>query len=297
MSAIEVGSRPGEVLSSSGRSPLLEIEDLRISITSDGSSFEVVKGVALTVCENEIVCLVGESGCGKSMTALSVMGLLPRGIAKVTSGRIDLEGRNLLSLQKRELRRLRAESISMIFQDPITSLDPVFTIGSVLEEVIRSHRNISRAEAREIAVGALVEAELPDAADRLDSYPHQLSGGMRKRLQLASVLSTGPNILLMDEPFGPLDAQTRTLIEDDFLKLWSEAGMTVMFVTHDLAEAIAMCTRVVIITARPGKVKSEYDINLPSELSTTDRRMAPGYQDLFTSIWADLREEVGTQLG
>ncbi len=101
----------------------------------------------------------------------------------------------------------------------------------------------------------------------------------------------------MDEPFGPLDAQTRTLIEDDFLKLWSEAGMTVMFVTHDLAEAIAMCTRVVIITARPGKVKSEYDINLPSELSTTDRRMAPGYQDLFTSIWADLREEVGTQLG
>ena len=132
MSAIEVGSRPGEVPSSLGRSPLLEIEDLRISITSDGSSFEVVKGVALTVCENEIVCLVGESGCGKAMTALSVMGLLPRGIAKVTSGRIDLEGRNLLSLQKRELRRLRADSISMIFQDPITSLDPVFTIGSVL---------------------------------------------------------------------------------------------------------------------------------------------------------------------
>ena len=161
MSAIDVGSRPGEVPSSLGRSPLLEIEDLRISITSDGSSFEVVKGVALTVCENEIVCLVGESGCGKSMTALSVMGLLPRGIAKVTSGRIDFEGRNLLSLQKRELRRLRADSISMIFQDPMTSLNPYLTVERQLTEVLEVHKNLSRKQAKFKAIERLLFSYIP----------------------------------------------------------------------------------------------------------------------------------------
>jgi NitT/TauT family transport system ATP-binding protein len=110
------------------------------------------------------------------------------------------------------------------------------------------------------------------------------------------VLATEPRILLMDEPFGPLDAQTRTLIEDDFIKLWRDVGMTVVFVTHDLAEAIAMSTRVVIVTARPGRVKSQYKIDLPAELSTTDRKLEPGFQDLFSRIWADLRDEVGSSL-
>ena len=259
MSAIEVGSRPGEVLSSSGRSPLLEIEDLRISITSDGSSFEVVKGVALTVCENEIVCLVGESGCGKSMTALSVMGLLPRGIAKVTSGRIDLEGRNLLSLQKRELRRLRAESISMIFQDPITSLDPVFTIGSVLEEVIRSHRNISRAEAREIAVGALVEAELPDAADRLDSYPHQLSGGMRQRVMIALAVALDPKLLIADEPTTALDVTVQAQILENLRARQREREMGMLLITHDLAVVASVADRVAVMYA--GEIVEEAPVD------------------------------------
>jgi NitT/TauT family transport system ATP-binding protein len=119
---------------------------------------------------------------------------------------------------------------------------------------------------------------------------------MRKRLQLATVLAVEPRILLMDEPFGALDAQTRTLIEDDFVALWRDVGMTVVFVTHDLAEAIAMCTRVVIVTARPGRVKSQYKIDLPTGLSTTDRKLQPGFQDLYSHIWADLRDEVGLRL-
>jgi NitT/TauT family transport system ATP-binding protein len=127
-------------------------------------------------------------------------------------------------------------------------------------------------------------------------HPHQLSGGMRKRLQLATVLASEPRILLMDEPFGALDAQTRTLIEDDFLKLFSEREMTTIFVTHDLPEAIAMCSRVVIMTARPGRIKSDYTINLPPNLSTTERRLHPDFQFHYSRIWDDLRDEVGGSL-
>ena len=259
MNATAVESRSGEVPSGLDRSPLLEIEDLRISIASDGSSFEVVKGVALTVCENEIVCLVGESGCGKSMTALSVMGLLPRGIAKVTGGRIAFEGRSLLSLQKRELRRLRADSISMIFQDPITSLDPVFPIGSVLEEVIRSHRDVSRAEAREIAVRALMEAELPDAADRLDSYPHQLSGGMRQRVMIALAIALDPKLLIADEPTTALDVTVQAQILENLRARQREREMGMLLITHDLAVVASVADRVAVMYA--GEIVEEAPVD------------------------------------
>ena len=163
---------------------LIAIRDLQISIQSEGSFFEVVKGVSLSIRTNEIVCLVGESGCGKSITALSVMGLLPADVARVTGGEILYRGQNLLGLKSRDMRRLRSDDISMIFQDPITSLDPVFTIGSLLQEVIQSHRKVSRSEAEKLAVRALEEAQLPDASKRMKSYPHELSGGMRQRVMI-----------------------------------------------------------------------------------------------------------------
>ena len=249
MSAVEIKSGLGEAASSLKGMPLLEIKDLRISISSEGSSFEVVKGVSLTVCENEIVCLVGESGCGKSMTALSVMGLLPRGVARVTEGKIDYEGRDLLGLQSRELRRLRADFISMIFQDPITSLDPVFTIGSVLKEVVRSHRDVSRAEAKEIAVRALVEAELPDAADHLDSYPHQLSGGMRQRVMIALAIALDPRILIADEPTTALDVTVQAQILENLRARQREREMGMLLITHDLAVVASVADRVAVMYA------------------------------------------------
>ena len=257
--------------------PIIEIRDVaKVFESTTASRVTALEGCNLNIHDGELVGLVGPSGCGKS-TLLNLIS----GLDDISGGEILVEGEKVTEPRK----------IGYVFQQD--TLLPWRNVRGNAEFALEIN-GMEKAERLEIAAEWLNKLGL---GDFYDHYPHQLSGGMRKRLQLASVLSTGPNILLMDEPFGPLDAQTRTLIEDDFLKLWSEAGMTVMFVTHDLAEAIAMCTRVVIITARPGKVKSEYDINLPSELSTTDRRMAPGYQDLFTSIWADLREEVGTQLG
>jgi peptide/nickel transport system ATP-binding protein len=249
MSAAETNLGFGEAVSSVKGMPILKIEDLGISINSEGSSFVVVKGVSLTVCENEIVCLVGESGCGKSMTALSVMGLLPRGVARVTGGTISYEGRDLLSLQSRELRRLRAESISMIFQDPITSLDPVFTIGSVLKEVVRSHRDVSRSEAKEIAVKALLEAELPDAADHLDSYPHQLSGGMRQRVMIALAIALDPRILIADEPTTALDVTVQAQILENLRARQREREMGMLLITHDLAVVASVADRVAVMYA------------------------------------------------
>jgi|TARA_B100001971_G_scaffold209732_1_gene233848 peptide/nickel transport system ATP-binding protein len=239
--------------------PLLEVEDLRVSVNSEGTSFEVVKGVSLSVFENEILCLVGESGCGKSMTALSIMGLLPGGVAKVTEGRVGYEGKDLLGLKNRELRRLRAESISMIFQDPITSLDPVFTIGSVLEEVVRSHRDVSRSAAREIAVNALVEAELPDAANRLDSYPHQLSGGMRQRVMIALAIALDPRLLIADEPTTALDVTVQAQILENLRDRQREREMGMLLITHDLAVVASVADRVAVMYA--GEIVEEAPVD------------------------------------
>tara|TARA_B100000700_G_scaffold322962_1_gene425703 strand:- start:15070 stop:16101 length:1032 start_codon:yes stop_codon:yes gene_type:complete len=241
------------------RQELLQIKDLRISISSEGFNFEVVKGLSLSVNENEIVCLVGESGCGKSMTALSVMGLLPRGIAEVTDGAINLEGKNLLGLSGRELRSLRADSISMIFQDPITSLDPVFTIGSVLEEIVRAHRDVSRSEAKEIAVQALVEAELPDAAKRMDSYPHQLSGGMRQRVMIALAIALDPKVLIADEPTTALDVTVQAQILENLRDRQREREMGMLLITHDLAVVASVADRVAVMYA--GEIVEEAPVD------------------------------------
>ncbi len=229
--------------------PILEVRDLRVSIVSKGSRFEVVRGTSLRIHENEIVCLVGESGCGKSMTALSVMGLLPRGIAQITGGSIAFEEQNLLDLSERELRRLRSDSISMIFQDPITSLDPVFTVGSVLQEVIRSHRDVSRSEARDIATTALLEAQMPDATARLDSYPHELSGGMRQRVMIALAISLDPKVLIADEPTTALDVTVQAQILENLRDRQRERKMAMLLITHDLAVVASIADRVAVMYA------------------------------------------------
>ena len=229
--------------------PILEMRDLTISIASKGSQFEVVRRVSLHVNENEIVCLVGESGCGKSMTALSVMGLLPRGVAQVTGGLIEFEGRNLLDLPKRELRLLRSDSISMIFQDPIASLDPVFTIGSVLIEVIRSHRKVSRSEAREIAIAALLGAQMSDAVERFDNYPHQLSGGMRQRVMIALAIALDPKVLIADEPTTALDVTVQAQILENLRDRQRERKMAMLLITHDLAVVASVADRVAVMYA------------------------------------------------
>ena len=242
---------------------------------STASVVMALKGVDLSVRRGELIGLVGPSGCGKS-TLLNLIA----GLDSYSAGEVIVEGARVVGPRR----------IGYVFQQD--TLLPWRTVRGNAEFALEIAGTPAK-ERWDIASGWLQKLGLGSFHNH---YPHQLSGGMRKRLQLAAVLSTAPRVLLMDEPFGALDAQTRTLIEDDFLRLWRDVGMTVLFVTHDLPEAIAMCTRVVIITARPGRVKSDYEINLPVDLSTTDRKLQPGFQELFSHIWADLRDEVGSHL-
>ena len=247
-------------MSQTSTDELVKIEDLRISIYSEGISFDVVKGVSLSICANEIVGLVGESGCGKSMTALSVMGLLPDNVARVTGGKILYLGKNLVGLKPRDMRRLRAEEISMIFQDPITSLDPVFTIGSLLKEVIRAHRDVSASEAEDMAIHALEEAQLPDASKRLKSYPHELSGGMRQRVMIALATALNPAVLIADEPTTALDVTVQAQILDSLRARQQERKMGMLLITHDLAVVAAVADRVAVM----------YSGEIVEEASVTD---------------------------
>ncbi len=231
------------------RTPLLSVRDLRTSVTSRGESFDIVRGLSLDIYRNEILCLVGESGCGKSVTALSIMRLLPSPPVRVRGGEITYGGRDLLSLSRREMREVRSDSISMIFQDPLTSLDPVFTVGHVITEVIRAHRTISRMAARDMAVEVLREVGLPDPERRLDSYPHQLSGGMRQRVMIAMALVLDPDILIADEPTTALDVTVQAQILDRLLSEQQERDMSMLLITHDLAVVAAVADRVAVMYA------------------------------------------------
>jgi NitT/TauT family transport system ATP-binding protein len=256
--------------------PVIQVKDVVKNYeTATAATLLALDRANLQVQRGELIGIVGPSGCGKS-TLLNLIA----GLDGFNSGEIIVEGRPVTGVR----------TIGYVFQRE--TLLPWRTVRRNAEFVLEIRGK--RPEDRwRIAEPWLAKLGLGGFEHY---YPHQLSGGMRKRLQLASILAAEPSILLMDEPFGALDAQTRTVIEDDFLRLWRESGMTVLFVTHDLAEAIAMCTRVVIMTARPGRIKAEYDIALPRHLTTTERRLEPHFQSLFGRIWSDLRDEVGSSL-
>ncbi len=234
-----------------------------------------VDSVNLAIRRGELVGLVGPSGCGKS-TLLHLIA----GLDSIDSGTILIEGKTVRGPQ----------TLGYVFQQ-----DTLLPWRSVLHnaEFALEIQGVEPAVRRRKVAAWLYQLGLGPFSHH---YPHQLSGGMRKRLQLATILAADPHILLMDEPFGALDAQTRTLIEDDCIRLFNEANMTVIFVTHDLPEAIAMCSRVTIMSARPGKIKSDYCIDLPQGLATTERRLHPNFQEHYARIWNDLREEVGGTL-
>ena len=229
--------------------PLLSIRGLRTTVSSGGETFDIVRDLSLDLHPNEILCLVGESGCGKSITALSVMRLLPTPPVQVRSGEILYEGRDLLSLRAGEMRAVRADRISMIFQDPLTSLDPVFTVGGVITEVIGAHRSVDRGEAEKMAVTALAEVGLPDPAARMRSYPHELSGGMRQRVMIALALVLDPDILIADEPTTALDVTVQAQILDKLTSEQRRRGMSMLLITHDLAVVAAVADRVAVMYA------------------------------------------------
>ncbi|HJD30899.1 MAG TPA: ABC transporter ATP-binding protein [Candidatus Eisenbergiella stercorigallinarum] len=229
-------------------SHLLEVQGLTTSFTADYGETVSVDHISFHVDEGETVCIVGESGCGKSVTSLSIMGLLGRGGA-VTDGSVLFDGKNLLSLSEKELDEIRGNRLSMIFQDPLTSLNPVFTIGNQITESIRTHLHLDQKEARERAEKVLSQVGMPDAHAVMKKYPHTLSGGMRQRAMIAMALCCNPALLIADEPTTALDVTIQAQIMSLLKKLKKEIGMSLILITHDIGLVASMADRVLVMYA------------------------------------------------
>ncbi|MEQ1500752.1 MAG: ABC transporter ATP-binding protein [Myxococcota bacterium] len=227
--------------------PLLEVRDLHTRFTVDGRVAAAVSGVSFHVDRGEFVGVVGESGSGKSVTALSVMRLIPNPPGEIVSGQIRFEGRDLLTLPWPEMRDIRGRRIAMIFQEPMTSLNPVFTIGNQVAESARRHQRLSWSAARDRAVEALTAVGIPDPRHRLDDYPHQFSGGMRQRVMIAMALICDPALLIADEPTTALDVTIQAQILDLIQDLQRTRGTAVLLITHDLAVIAETCKRVIVM--------------------------------------------------
>ncbi len=226
--------------------PLLQVEDLRVRLRTPRGSAEVVNGLSYTVGRAETVAVVGESGSGKSVSVLALLGLLPARVATVT-GSAWLDGEDLLTMPPDRLREVRGPGVGMVFQDPMTSLNPVLTIGRQLVEGIRAHGEVSKAAARERAAELLAEVGLPDPQRALDRYPHELSGGMRQRVVIAIALANNPSLLIADEATTALDVTVQAQILDLVAGLQTDHGTGVIWITHDLGVVAGIADRVLVM--------------------------------------------------
>jgi oligopeptide/dipeptide ABC transporter ATP-binding protein len=227
---------------------LLEIDSLSVSFMTDAGLVRVIEDVTFALRAGETVGLVGESGCGKTVTAMAVMGLNPSPPSRVDAGRIVFEGRNLLELGA-ALRDVRGDRIGMIFQEPMTSLNPTFTVGFQIAEVLRVHRGLSRSAARDAVVEVLGTVGIGGPERRLAQYPHELSGGLRQRAMIAMAIACRPALLIADEPTTALDVTIQAQILDLIGRLQREIGMSVLLITHDLGVVAEVCERVIVMYA------------------------------------------------
>ncbi|MBM0224994.1 MULTISPECIES: ABC transporter ATP-binding protein [Micromonospora] len=237
---------PGAASSVLG-APVLEIRDLSVSFTTEGGTVSAVDRVSLDLAPGEIVGMVGESGCGKSVTAMSIAGLLPSS-ARI-SGSVRLRGTELVGTRESVLRRVRGKEIAYIFQEPMTSLNPVLTVGRQIGEVLQVHERMSRPAARARAVELLSLVGIPSASKRVDNYPHQLSGGMRQRVMIAMAVACGPKVLVADEPTTALDVTVQAGILQVLRDLRDRLGTTILIITHDLGVIADVADRVVVMYA------------------------------------------------
>jgi oligopeptide/dipeptide ABC transporter ATP-binding protein len=225
---------------------LLEVNNLQTHFPTRAGLVRAVDGVTFHIDSGELLGVVGESGCGKSITALSIMRLIsPPG--KILGGEIIFDGKNLLKLSDAEMRQIRGDDIAMIFQDPMTSLNPVFTVGEQIAEALRLHRKLSRKAAREAAIQAMKEVSIPDPARRVDDYPHQLSGGMRQRVMIAMALACDPKLLIADEPTTALDVTIQAQILELLDELRRSRELAVLLITHDLGVVAEVADRVAVM--------------------------------------------------
>ncbi len=228
---------------------ILEIKDLAVSFQTDAGVVHAVNGISFSLEKGEVLGIVGESGCGKSVTALSILGLLPVPPARIARGKILFENRDLLTLSDDEMRRVRGNRISMIFQEPMTSLNPVFTVGDQIAEAVMLHQGLRKKEAMARTVEILKKVRIPSPAQRLHEYPHQLSGGMRQRVMIAMALSCNPSILIADEPTTALDVTIQAQILDLMNQVRQESEMSILLITHDLGVVAEMADRTLVMYA------------------------------------------------
>jgi len=242
-----------------GRAPILEVRDLEVEFSVDDGKIKVLDGVSFKVAPGQTLGIVGESGCGKSVTSLAIMGLLPRPHGQVVAGSIRFQGEELLSLPPDQMYKVRGNRISMIFQEPMTALNPVQTVGAQLMEVFSLHRpDFSQAQRKEAAIAMLQKVGIPEPAQRFAVYPHNLSGGMRQRVMIAMALACEPDLLICDEPTTALDVTIQAQILDLMKALQAQTGMAIIFITHDLGVVAELCDEVVVMYA--GRAVERADI-------------------------------------
>ncbi|BAO43919.1 ABC transporter ATP-binding protein [Thiolapillus brandeum] len=239
--------------------PLLSVKDLVIEFSTQRGIVRAIDGVSFDIMPGETLGLVGESGCGKSVTSLAILGLIPSPPGRIISGSIRLDGRELVGLPESEYRHIRGKEISMIFQEPMTALNPVFTIATQMTDVIMRHQGMTRKQARERAIEMLSLVGIPSPGKRIDEYPHQMSGGMRQRVMIAMALSCNPKLLLADEPTTALDVTTQAQVLEQMVKLQDEFDTSVVLVTHDLGVVAQTCSRAVVMYA--GRVAEQAPIH------------------------------------
>ncbi|WP_099362312.1 ABC transporter ATP-binding protein [Fredinandcohnia onubensis] len=239
--------------------PLLEVKGLKTGFNIDGEIYHAVDGVSFSVKSRQIVGIVGESGCGKSVMSMSVMKLLPVGVGEITDGEVVFQGNNIENLSESEMNKIRGKDVSMIFQEPMTALNPVFTIGFQLSEVLLNHFDISKQDARERCISLLQSVGISRPDKIVDEYPHQLSGGMRQRVMIAMAIACQPKLLIADEPTTALDVTVQAQILDLLKAIQEKNDMSVILITHDLGVVAEMCDEVIVMYA--GKIVERTDVD------------------------------------
>ena len=277
---------------------VLTIDNLTTTFESHKQKIQAVRGVSLHVDEGDILAIVGESGSGKSVTMKSVMGLLGEN-ADVQANHLELLQKDLLSMSEKEKRKMRGKDMAMIFQDPMTALNPLKKVGYHMIEVLRRHQNLSKAEARKVAIDMLGKVGIPSAESRMDQYPHEFSGGQRQRIGVARAFAADPEIILMDEPFSAVDHLTKCTLQEELINIRQAENKTVLFVTHDINEAVFLADRVVLLSPRPSTIQKIYEIPLEQKRGRNDplllkiaaeiaKDINSGGQDIPNNYWGNL---------
>ncbi|MEO8922106.1 MAG: ABC transporter ATP-binding protein [Caldimonas sp.] len=273
-----------------GATPLLHVDDLRVEFSTRRGKALVLNGVDFEMHGGETLCVVGESGCGKSMTALAVLGLIPQPPGKVAGGRVVFQGEDLLQASDARLREVRGNRISMIFQEPMTSLNPVFSVGEQIGETLRLHAGLGHAAARARSIEMLQQVGIPAPERRVDEYPHQLSGGMRQRVMIAMALACRPDILIADEPTTALDVTVQAQIFDLLRELQRDKGTAILFITHDMGAVAEMADRVIVMYA--GRVIEQG--SAADVLSTPGHPYTQGLIDCLPELGSSLVDDDGS---